>query len=68
MENLTGRIVHYTDEQDPPAIHAAQITGINDDGSVACRLIYVQRGLAFVQKTDARAGSVEARGKWSHPV
>ncbi len=70
-----GRIVHYTNLGDrdgkyPPQIQAALITGVNADGSVALRVFYRTGDfwLEKVERTDAAAGSEDARGKWAWPT
>lgn len=71
-----GRIVHYTNLGDrdgkyPPAVQAAIITGVNEDGTVALHVFYKTgqfdlASCAFAE--DVPAGSEEARGKWTWPA
>ena len=70
-----GRIVHYTNLGDkdgkyPPEVQAAIITGINPDGTVSLHIFYRtgQFDMPSVERTEATAGSVPARGKWAWPV
>jgi hypothetical protein len=60
-----GQIVHYTGST--VEILAAIITGVIDDQHVALHIFYRtgQFDMASVERTDAKAGTEQARGKWS---
>jgi len=71
-----GRVVHYTPggtehDECPPIAYAAIITKVHEiSGQVTLtvfRPTHEDRP-AFVDFTDAPAGTEEARGKWSWPV
>lgn len=69
-----GRDVHYTNLGDrdgkyPPQIIAAKVTKVNDDGTVALLCFYPTGlfNLASAERTDERAGTEAARGKWAWP-
>ena len=75
MKPAIGRIVHYTnpgyrDGKYPPEVHAAIITGINSDGSVALHVFNRTRqyDVLSVQPTEVPAGTDGARGKWAWPA
>ena len=76
MEGPTvGRIVHYTNLGDrdgkyPPEVQAALVTGVNADSTISLHVFYRtgQFDLPSVVGTEARAGSEDARGKWSWPT
>lgn len=70
-----GRLVHYTNLGDregkyPPDVHAALITKVNADESVALRVFYPSGifDMASVEMTTEPAGSEGARGKWAWPA
>ena len=69
-----GRIVHYTSLGDsegkfPSELHAAMVTRINSDGTVALKVFYTTGvfDMLKVERTDEAAGSEAARGRWSVP-
>ena len=69
-----GRIVHYTSLGDsegkfPSELHAALITRVHSDGTVALKIFYTTGmfDMLRVERTDEAAGSAGARGKWSVP-
>jgi hypothetical protein len=71
---IPGRIVHYTNLGDrdgkyKPQTQAAIITGVNDDLTVSLHIFYKtgQFDMPSVEYTDAKAGTEEARGKWTWP-
>jgi len=70
-----GRIVHYTNLGDrdgkyPPQVQAAIITAVIDPEWVSLHVFYKtgQFDLAECQRTDAAAGSEDARGRWCWPA
>lgn len=70
-----GRIVHYTNLGDrdgkyPPTVQPAIITGVNEDGTVSLHVFYKtgQFDLGVCMHTEAKAGSEDARGRWSWPT
>lgn len=71
---MIGSIVHYTNLGDrdgkyPVTVQAAIITGVNEDGTVSLHVFYKtgQFDLASCAFSHAKAGSEEARGKWTIP-
>lgn len=75
MKPTIGRIVHYTNLGDkdgkyPPAIIAAIVTQVNEDGTVGLKALYPGGifDMGSVAQTEATAGSDAARGKWAWPA
>lgn len=74
MKPTVGRIVHYTNLGDrdnvyPPEAQAAIITKVHTDDFVDLCIFY-PTGWFFrqrVEKTGAKAGTDDARGRWNWP-
>lgn len=69
---MIGAIVHYTNLGDrdgkyPVTVQAAIVTGVNEDGTVSLHVFYKTGAfdLASCEHSTAKAGTEEARGKWS---
>jgi hypothetical protein len=74
LKPSVGRIVHYTSLGDsegkfPSELHAALITRVNDDGTVALKVFYTVGifDMLRVERTNEVAGSAAARGMWTWP-